>query len=281
MKVIKTASAMQAWALKQRRQGLRIGFVPTMGSLHAGHLSLVKIAGHESDVTVLSIFVNPTQFGSREDFSKYPRDEDRDLELCQTAGVDVVFMPPPEEIYAADASVQVVEGMLSRGLCGASRPGHFNGVCTVVAKLFNLVLPDLAVFGQKDYQQVAVIRRLVRDLNVPVRVVMAPILRDADGLALSSRNVYLSVDERRRGLGLSQALRLAQEALSAGEHDVAAVRDRMRVRMEAEYGLRVDYAEIVDGDTLQPVDTLRAGCVALVAAYAGKTRLIDNAILTP
>jgi pantoate--beta-alanine ligase len=281
MKVIKTASAMQTWALKQRRQGLRIGFVPTMGSLHAGHLSLVKIAGHESDVTVLSIFVNPTQFGSREDFSKYPRDEERDLELCQTAGVDVVFMPPPEEMYAADASVQVVEGMLSRGLCGASRPGHFNGVCTVVAKLFNLVLPDLAVFGQKDYQQVAVIRRLVRDLNVPVRIVVAPILRDADGLALSSRNVHLSIDERRRGLGLSQALRLAQEALSAGEHDVAAVRDRMRVRMEAEYGLRVEYAEIVDGDTLQPVDTLRAGCVALVAAYAGKTRLIDNAILTP
>jgi pantoate--beta-alanine ligase len=195
--------------------------------------------------------------------------------------VDVVFMPPPEEMYAADASVQVVEGMLSRGLCGASRPGHFNGVCTVVAKLFNLVLPDLAVFGQKDYQQVAVIRRLVRDLNVPVRIVVAPILRDADGLALSSRNVHLSIDERRRGLGLSQALRLAQEALSAGEHDVAAVRDRMRVRMEAEYGLRVEYAEIVDGDTLQPVDTLRAGCVALVAAYAGKTRLIDNAILTP
>jgi pantoate--beta-alanine ligase len=280
MKVIQTAGEMQAWALKQRRQGLRVGFVPTMGFLHAGHLSLVRLARDETDVTVMSIFVNPTQFGPTEDFSKYPRDEARDLEMCRSAGVDVVFLPPPSEMYATEASVYVVEESLGQNLCGASRPGHFRGVCTVVAKLFNLVMPEVAVFGQKDYQQVAIIRRMVRDLNFPVRIVVAPILRDCDGLALSSRNAYLSADERRRGLGLSQALRLAQESLAAGERDTAAVRGRMLARLEGDYGLRVDYVEIVDGDTLTPVDELRVGCVALIAAYSGKTRLIDNAILT-
>lgn len=279
MKVIKSAAAIQTWALRQRQQGLRIGFVPTMGFLHAGHLSLVQRACQESDVTVMSIFVNPTQFGPQEDFSKYPRDDERDLELCRNAGVDVVFMPLPAEMYAADASVFVVEDSLCRGLCGAARPGHFRGVCTVVAKLFNLVLPDVAVFGQKDYQQVTVIRRMVRDLNFPVRIITAPILRDADGLALSSRNIYLSADERRSSLGLSQALRLAREALAAGELDAVAVCNRMRARMAGEYALRVDYVEIVDGGTLMPVATLQAGCVALIAAYAGQTRLIDNAIL--
>jgi pantoate--beta-alanine ligase len=279
VKIIQTTGDMQHWALAQRRQGLRIGFVPTMGFLHAGHLSLVALARSASDVVVMSIFVNPTQFGPGEDFSKYPRDEARDLALCRDAGVDVVFLPPPSDVYAPDASVYVVEETLSRGLCGGSRPGHFRGVCTVVAKLFNLVLPDVAVFGQKDYQQAAVIRRMVRDLNFPVRLVVAPILRDADGLALSSRNTYLSPDERRRGLGLVQSLRLAQQALAAGEHAAAAIRRRMRACLEDEHGLRVDYVEIVAGDTLAPVDTVCAGCVALVAAYAGKTRLIDNAVL--
>ena len=278
MDVIEKPADMQAWSTKNKRAGKRVGLVPTMGCLHDGHMSLLHVARKHCDLVTLSLFVNPMQFGPTEDFDKYPRTMARDLELCCEAGVAAVFLPQPADMYAPDASVTVVEAGLSIGLCGASRPGHFRGVCTVVAKLFNSVLPDVAVFGQKDYQQAAVIRRMVRDLNIPVEVVVAPILREADGLAISSRNAYLSVMERQMGLGLSQALDLAHQAVAMGESDVQAVTARMQAHLLGK-GLRVDYVAIVACESLAPATTLAHGQVALVAAFAGRTRLIDNAVL--
>ena len=278
MLVIKTPEEMQDWAKAQRKAGVRIGLVPTMGYLHAGHLSLVAEAKRRCDAVAVSIFVNPVQFGPNEDFEKYPRDEARDLELCRAAGVAAVFLPTPAAMYAPDASVFVVEERLERGLCGARRPGHFRGVCTVVAKLFNLGLPDVAVFGQKDFQQAAIIRRMVRDLNFPVEIVVAPTLREPDGLAMSSRNVYLVGDERQRALGLSRALAAAAEAVAAGPCDAERVRGAMRATLEA-HALNEDYAEVVNAETLEPVAEASRGDAALIAAYCGKTRLIDNRVL--
>ena len=278
MLVIETAEEMQAWAQAQRAAGLRTGLVPTMGFLHEGHLSLIAEAKIRSDAVVVSIFVNPVQFGPNEDFEKYPRNEKRDLALCRGAGAAAVFLPTPASMYASDASVYVVEERLGQGLCGARRPGHFRGVCTVVAKLFNLALPHVAVFGQKDYQQAAIIRRMVRDLNFPIEVVVAPILREPDGLAMSSRNVYLAGDERTRALGLSRALEVAAEAVASGPCAADAVRQRMSEVLER-HALKIDYAEIVDAGTLEPVTEAARGNVALIAAYCGKTRLIDNRVL--
>jgi len=279
MMTITTTADMQRWALERRAAGQRIGCVPTMGCLHAGHLSLVARARTQADLVVLSLFVNPTQFGPNEDFSRYPREAERDARLCQEAGVDVVFTPEPAAMYAADHSVHVVEERLGGGLCGAARPGHFRGVCTVVAKLFNLTLPHVAVFGQKDFQQAAIIRRMVRDLNFPVGIIVAPIVREPDGVAMSSRNRYLSDDERRRARGLSRALHLAQAACEMGETGADAVCARLRVLLEKRYGLRVDYIAAVDGETLEPVACLRAGVVIALAVFNGATRLIDNTIL--
>ena len=278
MLVIEQAEQMQVWALAQRAEGRRVGLVPTMGYLHAGHLSLIAEAKKHSDVVAVSIFVNPVQFGPNEDFATYPRDEARDLALCREAGASVVFLPPVSAMYAPDASVYVTEEQLGNGLCGARRPGHFRGVCTVVAKLFNIALPHVAVFGQKDYQQAAVIRRMVRDLNFPLEVVVAPILREADGLAMSSRNVYLVGDERARALGLSRALQVAAEAVAAGPCAAEALRQRMRATLD-QHALKVDYVEIVEAETLVPVAEATSGDVALVAVYCGKTRLIDNRVL--
>ena len=277
MTVFTSASDMQAWALTQRVQGKRVGLVPTMGYLHDGHLSLIAEARKRVDLVVVSIFVNPVQFGPNEDFAKYPRNEARDLELCEQAGADVVFLPQVVEMYASDASVFITEERLGNGLCGAKRPGHFRGVCTVVAKLFNLALPHVAVFGQKDYQQAAVIRRMVRDLNFPTEIIVAPIMREPDGLAMSSRNVYLSADERKRALGLSRALQVAAEAVADEAADT--IRQRMQAVLET-HGLTPDYVEIVDAETLEPVSAVRRGNVALVAAMCGKTRLIDNRVLS-
>jgi pantoate--beta-alanine ligase len=278
MLVIETAQELQAWALAQRAAGLRIGLVPTMGYLHAGHLSLIAAAKKRSDAVAVSIFVNPVQFGPNEDFEKYPRDEERDLALCREAGASVVFLPTVSAMYAPDASVYVTEERLGNGLCGARRPGHFRGVCTVVAKLFNIAQPHVAVFGQKDYQQAAVIRRMVRDLNFPIEIVVAPTLREADGLALSSRNVYLVGDERQRALGLSRALALAAESVASGPCDAGSLRQRMGAVLEAQ-ALKIDYVELVDAETLEPVAEARRGDVALIAATCGKTRLIDNRVL--
>lgn len=278
MIVIQTPAEMQRWALAQRSSGLRVGLVPTMGYLHSGHLSLITAAKQRADAVAVSIFVNPVQFGPNEDFEKYPRDEARDLALCREAGVQAVFLPSASAMYAPDASVSVDEGRLSAGLCGARRPGHFRGVCTVVAKLFNIALPHVAVFGQKDYQQCAVVRRMVRDLDFPVEVVVAPIVREADGLALSSRNVYLAVDERARALGLSRALQGAAEAVASGPCRADEVRRRMGEVLER-HALTIDYVEVADAETLEPVTVAARGNVALIAVFCGKTRLIDNRVL--
>jgi pantoate--beta-alanine ligase len=277
MHLLRFPCEVTEWAREQHRAGKRIGFVPTMGYLHAGHLSLVEEAKKQADVVCLSIFVNPKQFGPHEDFAAYPRDEESDLQLCREGGVDVVFLPRPDGMYAPDASVFVDEDKLQRGLCGTRRPGHFRGVCTVVAKLFNIVQPDVAVFGQKDFQQVAVIRRMVRDLDFPIEIIMAPTMREPDGLAMSSRNVYLSPTERENALGVSRALR-SLGGVGQGHPSAEPLREQMRKVLER-YGLLEDYVAIVDADTLEPVTRVESGNVALIAAYCGKTRLIDNRIL--
>ncbi|MDD4101358.1 MAG: pantoate--beta-alanine ligase [Kiritimatiellae bacterium] len=278
MHVFEKPEDMRLWSRSQKAAGKRVGLVPTMGCLHHGHLSLVNEARKHSDAVSVTIFVNPTQFGPNEDFDKYPRVAERDLDLCRQAGVDAVFMPPAEAMYATDASTCVTEDRLSAGLCGACRPGHFRGVCTVVAKLFNIAQPDVAVFGQKDFQQAAVIRQMAKDLNFPVEIVTAPIVREPDGLAMSSRNAYLTAIERQQALGVSRALRSAADALAGGTSDAAALRRIMADEL-ARHGLRPDYTAIVKPDTLDPVSQARPGDVALVAAYCGKTRLIDNRIL--
>jgi pantoate--beta-alanine ligase len=279
MEILRSAAVMQAWAVQARRNGLRIGFVPTMGALHEGHLSLVRLARSESDRVVLSIFVNPLQFGPAEDLARYPRDFARDETLCRGAGVDVVFYPAVEDMYAPDHSVYVEETALSRGLCGAARPGHFRGVATVVAKLFNLVLPDVAVFGQKDAQQLAVIRRLVRDLHFPVRIVAGPIWREPDGLAMSSRNRYLNPRERQEALCLRRALDLAERLHREGLCDAGALREALAADIRRTPSAVVDYVEVVDNRTLEPVTRLEGEVLVALAVKIGATRLIDNTVL--
>jgi pantoate--beta-alanine ligase len=279
MQIIKDPLEMQQIALAVRAAGKRLGVVPTMGFLHAGHLSLVQLAHERSDVVVLTLFVNPTQFGPKEDLAKYPRDFERDAELCRTAGVDILFAPEAGAMYAPDASSYVSEEKLTRGLCGASRPGHFRGVCTVVAKLFNLCLPHVAVFGAKDAQQLRVIRRMTRDLNFPIEIVAGPTIREPDGLALSSRNVYLSAAERRQALVLKRALDEAARLFKSGERAAAALRAAMEQIITQAPAARIDYIEIVDDDTLEPVPTLTRPTLIALAVFLGKTRLIDNAVL--
>jgi pantoate--beta-alanine ligase len=280
MEILRTVSDMQAVSRRAQQAGHRIGFVPTMGFLHDGHLSLMRLARESTDVLVVSLFVNPTQFGPGEDLDQYPRDFERDAKLCESCGVDVLFFPSVDEMYAQDSSVYVDENLLSEGLCGASRAGHFRGVLTVVAKLFNMVMPDVAVFGQKDAQQAALIRRMVRDLNYPIDVVVAPIVREPDGLAMSSRNTYLSPEERSQALWISKALKHAEALVAAGTISRATVEDAMRVLLNAEAPMvEVEYIAIVAGDTLAPVDQAGPGTLLAVAARVGKTRLIDNVLL--
>jgi len=279
MKTVAAITEMQALARDWRRQAKRIGLVPTMGYLHAGHLSLVRVAReHQAAVVVVSIFVNPTQFGPAEDLATYPRDFERDSALCREAGVEAIFHPAPAEMYAPDFSTWVTEEKLSGPLCGASRPGHFRGVATVVAKLFNAVLPDVAVFGRKDAQQALVIQRLVRDLNFPVEIVVAPTVREADGLAMSSRNVHLSADERRRAAAITRGLRKAEAVYAGGEQRAAALCGLVRAEIEAAGG-RIDYVELRSRQTLQALPLVTDPGVLAVAAFFGKTRLIDNAFL--
>ena len=279
MQIIRSASDLQRTALALRSAGKRIGCVPTMGFLHAGHLSLVKLARERSDVVILTLFVNPTQFGPQEDLAKYPRNFERDAARCREAGVDILFAPEAAEMYVADASIYVVEEQLSRGLCGASRPGHFRGVCTVVAKLFNLCLPHVAVFGEKDAQQLRIIRRMTRDLNFPVEIVSGPTLREADGLAMSSRNTYLSADERPQALVLKCALDEAARIFQAGERDATVLKTAMHRIITQAPAAKIDYVEIVDDATLEPVPTLQKPVLIALAVFIGKTRLIDNTIL--
>lgn len=279
MKIITSLEDMQQTALALRRAGKRIGLVPTMGFLHEGHLALVKLARRQADVVVLSIFVNPTQFGPNEDFSRYPRNFERDRAMCEAAGVDIIFNPAPEAMYPAGYSVFVEEHILSKGLCGASRPGHFRGVLTVVAKLFNLTLPDVAVFGQKDAQQARLIQQMAHDLNFPITIVVAPIIREADGLAKSSRNTYLSPAERREALCLQQALKTARRLYREGERDAGRIIAAMKAHIEQVPSARVDYIAIVDRATLQPAPRLDIPVLVALAIYIGQTRLIDNLTL--
>jgi pantoate--beta-alanine ligase len=259
-----------------RKGGGSIGLVPTMGFLHEGHLSLVRKSVFENRSTVVSIFVNPLQFGPNEDYEAYPRDLEKDCLLLEKEGVEVVFCPKPEDLYHRDHSTYVVEESVSRDLCGASRPGHFRGVCTIVLKLFNLVGPDRAYFGEKDFQQLQVIRRMVRDLNVPVEIRGCPIVREKDGLAMSSRNVYLSASERQSALALSRSLKAAKELYDSGERKAGKIVDRVREELLGDPGLRVEYIELRDTAGLSEVETIEKPAVLALAVRVGKTRLIDN-----
>lgn len=279
MRIIHTIQEMRAASRAARLQGSTIGFVPTMGALHAGHLSLVRRARAEASLVVVSIFVNPLQFGPAEDFAKYPRTLEADSAMLEAEGVDIVFAPKVEEMYPARATTVVLVEGLSERLDGASRPGHFRGVSTVVAKLFHIVEPDCAIFGQKDAAQVAVLRRMVRDLAMPVKLIVAPIVRESDGLALSSRNAYLSPDERRQGLVLHRALIEVERQFKAGERNAEKLKSAALAVIAAEAGARLDYCELVDPDTLELRESAADGTLVAVAAWFGATRLIDNVIL--
>jgi len=280
MKTFTEPKKLQQWCAARRMAGKQIALVPTMGYLHEGHLSLIAAAKAKgADEIVVSVFVNPVQFGPNEDYDKYPRDEKADLAKCRKAGATAIFFPTPANMYLDAHSVYVNEETLSAGLCGARRPGHFRGVCTVVAKLFNLVHPHFAVFGQKDYQQETIIRRMVRDLNFDLEIVVAPIVREPSGLARSSRNTYLSDDERQRAFALSQSLFAAQADVKAKQSIPWKGYQAKIAKKLTAAGLVVDYVEAVDGETLAPVKKLAPGVAILLAVYCGKTRLIDNAVM--
>ena len=285
MKVIKDIAAMQRFALKAKREGKKIGFVPTMGFLHEGHLSLIRKARQlckKDGIVVVSIYVNPTQFGPNEDFSKYPRNLERDLKLCKSAGADVVFTPTDDEMYPGKSqglySVYVVEEELSKTMEGASRPGHFRGVTTVVAKLFNIVQPDVAIFGEKDYQQAAIIRRMTDNLNFPVKIIVAPTVREPDGLAMSSRNTYLNENERKQATVLYRAICLAREKVASAKSplNAADLKAELKSYIEKEPSARLDYVEFFNPDTLKPVEQVKKGDHMALAVFIGTTRLIDN-----
>ncbi len=262
-----------------RKEGLSVGLVPTMGYLHAGHKSLIDRAVKENDRVVVSLFVNPMQFGPTEDLNTYPRDLEADTKLCAASGAHVIFNPEPKEMYADGFCSFVDMTGPTAELCGKSRPIHFRGVCTVVNKLFNIVMPDKAYFGQKDAQQLAVIRRMVKDLNIPVEIVACPIVREADGLAKSSRNTYLNAEERQAALVLSRAVRLGQGLVEKGERDTHKVMEAMKACINAEPMAKIDYVEAVDFQSIQKVDAVENEVLFAMAVYIGKTRLIDNFII--
>lgn len=262
-----------------RRQGLTVGLVPTMGYLHEGHKSLIDRAVAENDRVVVSDFVNPIQFGVNEDLATYPRDIEADKRLCEQAGADLIFHPEAGEMYAPDFSTYVEMQKVSEGLCGKTRPTHFRGVCTVVCKLFHIVMPDRAYFGQKDAQQLAVIRRMVRDLDLDIEIVGCPIIREEDGLAKSSRNTYLSKEEREAALVLSRAVFLGEEIMKQGEREAEPVLTAMRKLIEAEPLAKIDYVEMVDADSIQPLTRAEGRVLVAMAVYIGTTRLIDNFIM--
>lgn len=266
---------VNAW----KREGLTVGFVPTMGYLHEGHKSLMEAARANNDKVVVSVFVNPMQFGPNEDLESYPRDFEKDSALCESVGVDLIFHPEPEEMYADGFCSYVDMNGLTTELCGKSRPIHFRGVQTVVLKLFNIVKPDRAYFGQKDAQQLAVIRRMVKDLNVGTEIVGCPIVREADGLAKSSRNTYLNPDERKAALILSRSLKLGRELIENGETDSKAVIKAITDSINTEPLAKIDYVDVVDFDTITPVDKIGKSVLVAIAVYIGKTRLIDNFII--
>jgi len=279
MRTITTVSEMAVASAERKSRGETIGFVPTMGYLHEGHLSLVRESRKRADTTVVSIFVNPLQFGPSEDFRRYPRDPERDAALLNKEGVDILFLPGDSEMYPGGYRTSVEVAGLQDRLCGRSRPGHFRGVATVVLKLFNIIRPDIAFFGQKDAQQVVVIRRMVEDLNLGVEIRAMPIVREPDGLAMSSRNSYLNAEDRRAALVLFKSLEEARRLYNAGERNCDRVRESMRRILAAEPRARVDYVEIVNPASLEPIEQVEGQALVAVAAYLGSTRLIDNIIL--
>jgi pantoate--beta-alanine ligase len=273
--VLHTIAEMREWRAHRRGEGKTVAFVPTMGALHEGHLSLIDVARANADAVVVSVFVNPTQFGPSEDFDEYPRDFRRDTELSFGRGADAVFVPKTSEVYPGPQTIWVEPGALAERLCGPGRPGHFRGVLTVVAKLFAMVSPDVAVFGQKDFQQSVLVRRMVEELQFPIRILVGPTVREPDGLALSSRNEYLSASQRQTALALSRGLRAARERFAAGERDRAALEKVVREELEVA-GAAIEYVQIVDPDRLEPPDRVGPADVCAIAARVGTTRLIDN-----
>lgn len=278
MKIVKTIEEVRNIISQWRAEGMSVGLVPTMGFLHEGHKSLIDRAVSENDRVVVSDFVNPTQFGPNEDLEAYPRDINHDAELCEKAGAALIFNPEPSEMYYDDCEAYVNINSLSDELCGKSRPIHFKGVCTVVSKLFNIVKPDRAYFGQKDAQQLAIIKRMVRDLNFDVQIVGCPIIREADGLAKSSRNTYLSSEERKAALILSKAVKLGEDMAKNGENDAEKIVSKMKELINTEPMTRIDYVEAVDAISIKPVKKMDGAVLVAMAVYIGKTRLIDNFI---
>ncbi len=279
MRLVEKISDLKAIIRSNKKMGKTIGFVPTMGYLHEGHLSLVKTSVHDNDFTVMCIFVNPTQFGPNEDFEKYPRDMERDLRLAESAGVDVVFSPSVAEMYPESYKTYVEVEDITKVLCGLSRPVHFKGVTTVVNKLFNIVEPDKAYFGQKDAQQVIVIKKMVRDLNMNLEIITCPIVRESDGLAMSSRNVYLNKEERAEAVVLSKSLFEAKEMINKGEKSAEKIVEFIRGRIMLQKLADIDYVEVVSADSLERLDNLEGSILIALAVRFGKTRLIDNVIL--
>ena len=278
MKILKTVDEVRSQVKAWKKEGLSVGLVPTMGYLHEGHQSLIRKSVEQNDRTVVSVFVNPMQFGPTEDLATYPRDLDHDAALCESVGVDLIFHPEAEEMYEKDFCSFVDMTGLTEGLCGKTRPIHFRGVCTVVNKLFNIVTPDHAYFGQKDGQQLAVIKRMVRDLNMDIEIVGCPIVREEDGLAKSSRNTYLSPEERKAALILSKTVALGKE-LAKTEKDANKVVEAMKKNIETEPLAKIDYVEAVDALSMAPVEKLEGTCMLAMAVYIGKTRLIDNTLI--
>lgn len=281
MEIVKEISKMKEISKFWKRQGYKIAFVPTMGFLHGAHLALVKKAKELGDKTVVSIFVNPLQFGPKEDFREYPRDLERDLALLEKEKVDAVFIPETEEMYPPDFQTYVEVTKLTTGLCGAFRPGHFKGVTTVVLKLFNIVNPDIAIFGEKDYQQLQVIKQMIKDLNLDIEIVAHPTVREKDGLAMSSRNIYLSSAERESAISLYKALLLAQKLIKEGERDSQKIKEEMEKFIYSFPFTKVQYIEFVDPQTLDPIDKINKPVLCALAVYVGKARLIDNMLITP
>ena len=279
MEIVKTIAEVRAQVKEWKKAGLSVGLVPTMGFLHEGHKSLIERAAKENDRVVVSDFVNPTQFGPTEDLASYPRDLERDAKLCEEAGASILFNPEVEEMYFDDRTTFVNMDGLTKELCGKSRPIHFQGVCTVVSKLFNIATPDRAYFGQKDAQQLAVIKRMVRDLNFDIEIVGCPIIREEDGLAKSSRNTYLSPEERKAAVILSQALKIGKELIEQGETSASKVKTAITEKINTEPLAKIDYVEVVDFNNIEPVENIGDSTLAAIAVYIGKTRLIDNFII--
>ncbi len=278
MKIVSTVNDVRSTVKEWKKNGLKVGLVPTMGFLHEGHLSLIKKAVAENDKVIVSVFVNPTQFGPNEDFEAYPRDLNKDAALCEEAGANLIFHPEPEEMYPDGFCSSVNMTGLTDALCGKSRPIHFQGVCTVVSKLFNIAAPDNAYFGEKDAQQLAIIKRMVKDLNFDIKITGCPIIREEDGLAKSSRNTYLNPEERQAALVLSKAVKCGRSLVEGGEKDSAVILKEMKSIIENEPLARIDYVEIVDMNTMKNIDKVKGDVLCAMAVYIGKTRLIDNFI---